>query len=614
MEGMLMYDEAYNGWDTLQIMETGRLQPFLPDNNGRESGWHYWLVPFMAAFGARPFTLHFASSVTGILTVAAIYALGRELFDRRVGFWSACGLAILYMHVHLSHLGLRAIAQPLVGALGFMIFLRARRTNRQALWALSGVMFGLLSYTYFAARLWMVLAVGIMAWLWVTDRKIRRGLILCLLVMALVSLPQLLYATSHPDQSMFRVSTVAIESPGQLWQNVLLWGNAFFGKGDTNADLNMSMRPILDWMLALPLFAGIATTVFIARRRWGSIWIWGLALTAISASLFSGDAPHFLRAVGLTIPLGLILGLGADGLARMLRPRLGILASVLVFVMFGASAASSTRDFSRWLQHDSILTSMEIYVNGPAGWIKEQVPASDELAVYFTPFARFHPNVAFQAYSLAPRYAGGFATDRCLVISNKDTYYVTVPSFEMNFAERMAPWVNLSLVKEATELFNGQPLYRIYKSETKAFESHLSPVDEAPVYGEMLRIRHASIPRTVSPGEKLSIWLGFQAQTPVPIVASAFVHLQGDPSPYEGGTLWAQMDSWLCDPYPSTVWRSDETILQEFTLELPADLPPGEYEIAVGLHEAPTGPRLPLTAPASNPDAYYVIHRLQVTN
>jgi hypothetical protein len=317
-----------------------------------------------------------------------------------------------------------------------MLFLRARRIDRPALWALSGVVLGLLSYTYFAARLWIALAAVIMLWLWLTEKKARRGLLIALMGMVLVSLPQLVYASNHPDESLSRISTTTVTSPEQLWQNVLHWGNAFFGKGDSNADLNLSVRPVLDPLLALPLFAGLVVSVFMPKRRWGSVWIYGLALSALAASVFSDVSPHFLRAIGLTIPLSLILGLGADGLVRVIRPYLGLLGGVLVFVLFGVSAAITTRDFDRWLQHDNILTSMEVYVNEPAGWIREHVPASDATAVYFAPLSRFHPNIAFHHYGLAPRLIGGFSTDRCLVISGKETYYVTVPALESDFAER----------------------------------------------------------------------------------------------------------------------------------------------------------------------------------
>ncbi len=608
-----MYDEAYNGWDALQLMETGRLTPFLPDNNGRESGWHYWLMPFLAAFGARPFALHFAAGVTGILTVAAVYRLGRELVDRRVGLWAAAGLAVLYWHVHLSHLGLRAITMPLVGALAAATLLRARRTDRPGHWALGGLLVGLLAYTYVAARLWMLLAAGFLAWWALEDRRGRRDALLALGVAALVSLPQWLYLLRHPDASLLRVSTVAVAGPGDVWRNALRWSHAFFGQGDPNPDLNLALRPILDWALAAPFVAGIVASLARGRPRQGSLWLWGLALTGVAASLFSDAAPHFLRAVGLVVPLALILGLGADALARRLYPVLGLAAGALVLALFVAAAALTFRDFGRWLRQDSILRSMEMYVNEPAAWIRREAPPGEATVVYFSPFSRFHPNVAFHGYGLAPRRVGGFRPEECLVIGPIGAYYANVPAFASAFEEAMTPWAALSLRAEAGRRLGEQPLYRLYALESAPLADRLSPAAAAPVFDEAIRVRHTPLPAGARPGETLSFWLAFTAEAPAPVVLSAFVHLHGEPSPYAGGPLWAEQDRWLCEPYPATVWRPDETVLQPFRLDLPADLPPGVYEVAVGLHEAPAGPRLPLTAPAPNLDQFAVIHRLRVT-
>jgi hypothetical protein len=44
--------------------------------------------------------------------------------------------------------------------------------------------------------------------------------------------------------------------------------------------------------------------------------------------------------------------------------------------------------------------------------------------------------------------------------------------------------------------------------------------------------------------------------------------------------------------YPTTRWRPGEVVIDPYAIVLPADLPPGEYAIEVGLYLRETGQRL----------------------
>ena len=144
-----------------------------------------------------------------MLTLAAVYRLGTELVNRQTGLWSAAALAVLYWHVHLSHIALRAITMPLLGALAFTAILNAYRTNQRSAWWLGGLWLGLLAYTYFAARVWLVYGfVLLLIWLW--PRRLRRGALQALLVAVVVTLPQAVFILSRPDAAFGRIGAVAV--------------------------------------------------------------------------------------------------------------------------------------------------------------------------------------------------------------------------------------------------------------------------------------------------------------------------------------------------------------------------------------------------------------------
>jgi tetratricopeptide (TPR) repeat protein len=86
----------------------------------------------------------------------------------------------------------------------------------------------------------------------------------------------------------------------------------------------------------------------------------------------------------------------------------------------------------------------------------------------------------------------------------------------------------------------------------------------------------------------LSLW--WQAVANVERDYTVFVHLaDGD------GHLWAQADALLQhDGRPSSTWRPGLVVKEECTLELPAEIPPGEYEVSIGVYYWETRERLPV--------------------
>ncbi len=122
MLGMVHYDEAYYGDDALSLIAEPRLTPFFPDNFGRESLWMYILAPSLAVFGAGAFALRVVAIFTGVLTLAAVYRLARELIGRRAALWSMAALAVLFWHVLASHEAFPRAAVPVDRRAGIRVF------------------------------------------------------------------------------------------------------------------------------------------------------------------------------------------------------------------------------------------------------------------------------------------------------------------------------------------------------------------------------------------------------------------------------------------------------------------------------------------------------------
>jgi 4-amino-4-deoxy-L-arabinose transferase-like glycosyltransferase len=101
----------------------------------------------------------------------------------------------------------------------------------------------------------------------------------------------------------------------------------------------------------------------------------------------------------------------------------------------------------------------------------------------------------------------------------------------------------------------------------------------------------------VQAGEAITLTLYWQALERMGDDYKVFVHLVG-PAPEEA--IAAQSDKMPLDGlWPTWAWEPGYPVRDEYRLELPADLPPGRYELRAGLYRPGDGWRVPVEGPAA---------------
>jgi len=108
-------------------------------------------------------------------------------------------------------------------------------------------------------------------------------------------------------------------------------------------------------------------------------------------------------------------------------------------------------------------------------------------------------------------------------------------------------------------------------------------------FGDQIGLRGYAIRGDARPGGRLELTFAWSALRPPGQVYAAFNHLLD-----ADGQKLAQADDWLQGSLGLTDrWQPGEYVQTEFRLDIPADAPPGPYQLAVGLYAAATGERLP---------------------
>jgi 4-amino-4-deoxy-L-arabinose transferase-like glycosyltransferase len=102
-----------------------------------------------------------------------------------------------------------------------------------------------------------------------------------------------------------------------------------------------------------------------------------------------------------------------------------------------------------------------------------------------------------------------------------------------------------------------------------------------------------------APGDRLPVVLYWQATEAVTDDLSIFVHLL-DPA---GQLVWQDDGAANHGDRPTWSWNPGESIVDPHTIQLPSDLPEGNYVLVTGLYDWRTGERLPTLSSAGGPNS-----------
>ena len=613
----LFVDEAINGIDAQTVGENGRFPLFFSDNNGREPLYIYLQAAITTLLDTSAWSMRLTSAYIGILTLPIMYVLAHEFAPTRkrsaitTGLLAMALLAVSFWHISLSRLGFRVILLLPLSMLTVFFFWRGWKHGNKQSYLLAGAALGASQYTYLAARLLPLLFAAFVSiqaayffWThrpdWRTWRRQAKlhGVLIMAAATIIVAAPLAVYLGSHPEAigartgDVFILSTAVSPPAPTLAQNIVTTARLFVDQGDGNLRHNLPNKPALTILELTGFLTGLVLALRAFRRpRTQLLLLWLLIM--IIPTVFSTDAPHFLRAAGILPPM---LMLTADGLlwlweisAERWAKRPFLSPIILPFLLLLIVGAITYRDyFQRWGTEPQLYDAFQASEMETAQFALQKLETDD---LYLVPdlIYRAHPTLELFLTDTAVRPFD----DGCLLYQPQPqrplTYLIRKPS-----VNAILPALQEIYPDGVTETAVSHPISgeQFFQTFTIPLQNRSMTGEVMAQFGQTMQLRKTAVSQTDT---KLNITLDWLTITPPASDYTLFFHLY--PAGEENTSPLTQLDVQPC--LPTSQWQSGEILRQTYTMPLPSTMPADGYTIALGWYAQPSFERLPLTSSKS---------------
>ncbi len=601
------------------------LAPSYEAGRGKREMLFYLLLGAGRALIARvPYWFRLPSVASSLLAIVLVYRFSRRRFGPWVALVAVGGWAASFWPLYLGRAALRSTSVPALGAAMSLALWRGLESPRwdksaKAWFTLAGILLGALQYTYSVARFVPLVIVLFIAYLALFHRARLalhwRGFLCLLIVGALVAAPAVIYIATHWHQQhrimdlMGPLEALRAGDPLPVLSSTVQTLGMFVVRGDPQPHYNLPGRPVFEPVGGILFLAGMFLALLDLRRAPNAyILLWTLILMA--PGMVTQPAPHFTRTAGVLVTTFIFPGLAVRWLAgrldgRSVRWRAMLIAALVL--LLGVNVGLTGRDyFHRWPQVSDVRNFHHAGLAEAARHL-DRSPDTTPIAAC-TPFLNeehFFWRTDRQAlpYLLNRRDldVGWYnCSDSQLVPrGGRSARYL--------FSENMdlASFVPSGWAEEAETLFHFQGGRLMRMDVAAALERWLSafeqPDEPATTFGDvMAQIGYRVSPPRPAAGESVEVLTAWRVVGDLPPDLTIFLHLLAS-----DGTLIVQGDAMTA---LSDTLLPGDVFVQQHTLELPAELSPGEYRLKTGLYRR-DGTRLSLP---SRSDGSLILATLEI--
>ncbi|MGI8913039.1 MAG: hypothetical protein ACR2JY_04480 [Chloroflexota bacterium] len=546
-------------------------------------GW-LWLT------GAHYLTAKYIAIAASLPTLPLLYQLGRRLLPARAG-----GVAVLLLAVAPATLFLAPTVRDF--SLGLSLYFASTVVTldlcvhpslppsrpRIRLLALALLTMAALLTWYFQLFLLGTEAVVL---LYAHRRVVAAHL--ALIAGTVLALPWYVYVIPHITGKLTAGTTTFGSAPQLPHRLDLLNGlaRALFGEPWSGG----AALALAGWLLALVI--GLLTMSPVPRRR------------AASMAQRAGTG-RCLPAAELFLYLALVTGATEVALTTLRWSDVGALGRYVLpllpfLALLQARALTNPRLLLRLLATAGLVVFVPIQLiwfhslatGTPIDW------SYDQALAYVTTHAAPGDAILFNDRARRGRYLLDNGPLLSAVIHSAGQAYLadsaaqadqTAASLTQHAARiwlvEIAPSVNVAQAALATDAF-GLPAQDVAGSSVQLFltqaASPLRPI--GVTFGGVIALDSAAVPTAASPGAAIPFQFVWRDVQPSAVSYTVFLHITN-----AAGKLIAQHDSPPVLGFsPTSAWHAGQIFIDRCGVYMPADLPPGEYDMQVGLYKGDT--------------------------
>jgi hypothetical protein len=366
------------------------------------------------------------------------------------------------------------------------------------------------------------------------------------------------------------------------------------GQGDQIWRHNIAGRPGLDPLQAVLVVLG-ATVGLVRRRRAATLTLLVWAAVGLLPAVLTEYPPQHGRSVMATPALALLAGAGVDALGHWRRgqPWARLAGAVAVAVSGGVGAQAY---FGRWANDPNLYWAFDVGLY-ELGRALRAAPAA--AALYETPVYREYPTFEFALGAEAYGRFRAFNGRACLVLPEEtsgDTYYGVIVAEDVDTLGALRAAYPGGRTVETVG--RGTDPYAVVFAIGAGQRPAVSPETARPAsFGGLIDLLGYALGPAPASGGTLTLTLYWRMAQHSAAELHVFVHVLGPPRA-DGSPLYAQRDAGPCDnAYPSWQWAPGEVLVDRMTVEVPADVPAGDYQLGVGWYDSGTLARLQASGP-----------------
>ena len=613
----MRYDEMTVVYEADEIRAGAR--PIYLDGSAEEPLYHYLFAIAQDTIGPHFFTQRWLSAAFGLIAVAAIYALGKRMFNQRIGLLAAAMSVAAFWSLMYSRVGLRIIALPAFVLLAMIFLWHGLNRSKRGDFIIAGVWLGVSAYTYSATRMLPFILIIFAIYLAVFNHAQfkRQGfnLGLALLIGIVIALPMAIHIATVPAAER-RLGEV--EGPLDALQrgevtplinSTLVTASMFIAKGDPEWLYNIPDRPIFDIVTGAIFYVG----VFLCLRKfrqlpYAFVLIW--LLIGLAPSMLTWPAASNSHGILAQSPAFLIAAVAMDAIAmkaQSLTQARVMYGSIIAGVLLIHSATSIDDYFNRWATDNTVRVEHQAGITATARYFGQH-PSPAALVFSSGDVMHWNPWSVTAFRMIAPmgyRNARWFDARSSFIFPQGQTDLTLI-----NAALDDAPApLDARLIEDLFPVVEPSPLATDYFSATHLVSSvntRLMTLTQAAVswpvgtpinrsavlpiaFEDRIELIGYDVRRSiVQPGKNIRLTTYWRAKNIRLEPTSFFVHVSD-----EHGHIAAQWDGYNFAPQ---YVQAGDIIVQVHFIPISLDFAEGTYQLELGLYwPTETGqPRVPI--------------------